>query len=698
MKCRSLYISMTDRSNWEELTSQAVFLIKELLHDHPTETEVTLLGESFGGCLALRCASVAPELFERMIVVNPATSFCDSYGGLLNLVASTNLLSIFPEPLYQVAQAVLLPFLVDRSNVGGVGMEAVRQMIHMSPPENRKIAELASSHGPSAQSRHSMLEGLESYGPAAAGSWRLGLLVTGNLSDERLSGIRVPTLLISSAKDRLLGSLQEGARLERVMQNAMRVVLPKSGHTALLEDDVKLVEILRQANFVPDDIQHVESQHYDTCGASAARSKSRERQRGPNGYMAGQQFQSNTVHRRPNRHASTQTQALPSERVIRISGRPSTRAMAVNDETAGSSMEDAMSRSMNGNKPLEGSGFARDGGGTADTSFTSSERNQMDVTHNAAPRAASRGADVLNHGRSKVLREALWSRPHPAFDRLTAMYSPLREVISPVVSGIENLPSGIETQRPLLLVGNHARIGLYDMPLLMIELYLRKIKVRGLAHPAHWKGPFGRVFESFGAVKASPLSAFKLLRAGEAVLLFPGGGREVNKKKGENYQLFWSEEPDFVRMAAKLDALIIPFASVGGDEAFDIRLDSEEVVQAPILGDVVRASMQRVAPDLDPKESVPPLTNLPGLGIPSPLPLPNFARLYFRFMPPIDPGKAEGILTDIIVTRRVYAEVKQQVHLGISELQHQQQMDTRRSLPARLMDQFVRSLPAFEIL
>ena len=46
---------------------------------------------------------------------------------------------------------------------------------------------------------------------------------------------RTPTLLISSAKDRLLGSLQEGARLERVMANAMRVVLPRSGHTALLE-------------------------------------------------------------------------------------------------------------------------------------------------------------------------------------------------------------------------------------------------------------------------------------------------------------------------------------------------------------------------------------------------------------------------------------------------------------------------------
>lgn len=54
---------------------------------------------------------------------------------------------------------------------------------------------------------------------------------------------------------------------------------------------------------------------------------------------------------------------------------------------------------------------------------------------------------------------------------------PRREVISPVVHGIENLPSASSTSRPLLFVGNHARIGLYDMPYLIIELYLRGIKV-----------------------------------------------------------------------------------------------------------------------------------------------------------------------------------------------------------------------------
>lgn len=68
-------------------------------------------------------------------------------------------------------------------------------------------------------------------------------------------------------------------------------------------------------------------------------------------------------------------------------------------------------------------------------------------------------------------------------------------------------------------------------------------QVRGLAHPSHWKGPLGGLFESFGAVKASPRSAYRLLKAGEAVLLFPGGGREVspaqqtNEKNSKIFQL-----------------------------------------------------------------------------------------------------------------------------------------------------------------
>ena len=79
-----------------------------------------------------------------------------------------------------------------------------------------------------------------------------------------------------------------------------------------------------------------------------------------------------------------------------------------------------------------------------------------------------------------------------------------------------------------VIAGNHTLIGLYDLPLLVHALYLRGYKVRGLAHPGHWKTPLGPLFQSLGAVKASPMAAYRLLQDAEAVLLFPGGGREVH--------------------------------------------------------------------------------------------------------------------------------------------------------------------------
>ena len=47
-------------------------------------------------------------------------------------------------------------------------------------------------------------------------------------------------------------------------------------------------------------------------------------------------------------------------------------------------------------------------------------------------------------------------------------------------------------------------------------------------------GPVGAVFERFGAVKAGPFTAARLLREREAVLLFPGGGREVRPNLYQN--------------------------------------------------------------------------------------------------------------------------------------------------------------------
>ena len=40
--------------------------------------------------------------------------------------------------------------------------------------------------------------------------------------------------------------------------------------------------------------------------------------------------------------------------------------------------------------------------------------------------------------------------------------------------------------------------------------------------------------------------------------------------KGEEYQLFWPDTPNLVRLAAKANATIVPFSGIGSDECLGI--------------------------------------------------------------------------------------------------------------------------------
>lgn len=93
---------MDDRSSWDSLISQIVPLVRQLAQSDGQQQKLTIVAESFGGCLAFRLALAVPELIANMVVVNSATCFNKSYSGIINLIAASNLLSLFPEQLYQV--------------------------------------------------------------------------------------------------------------------------------------------------------------------------------------------------------------------------------------------------------------------------------------------------------------------------------------------------------------------------------------------------------------------------------------------------------------------------------------------------------------------------------------------------------------------------------------------------------------------
>jgi hypothetical protein len=104
-----------------------------------------------------------------------------------------------------------------------------------------------------------------------------------------------------------------------------------------------------------------------------------------------------------------------------------------------------------------------------------------------------------------------------------AQFRPWHDALCPLTLGLHNVPPpGSLNGRPLLFVGNHTQFGMYDLPLLFMEMYSYGYQLTGLAHPNHWRTPLGPFFERFGAVKASPLAAYRSLRKGKNVLLFPG--------------------------------------------------------------------------------------------------------------------------------------------------------------------------------
>ena len=59
---------------------------------------------------------------------------------------------------------------------------------------------------------------------------------------------------------------------------------------------------------------------------------------------------------------------------------------------------------------------------------------------------------------------------------------------------------------------------------------------------------------------------------------------QAYKGRGEEYKLFWPKHPEFVRMAARFGATIVPFGGVGLDDGFEMLLSPQEIRAIPVLG------------------------------------------------------------------------------------------------------------------
>lgn len=249
------------------------------------------------------------------------------------------------------------------------------------------------------------------------------------------------------------------------------------------------------------------------------------------------------------------------------------------------------------------------------------------------------------------------------------LLAPWDLLTSPAYFGLEHVPR----DRPVLFAGNHTLGGVLDIPIMAMGLYRATgIYVRFLGDHAHFNVPVWRdVLARLGTVDGTPEICRALMRAGESILVFPGGSREVFKRRGEAYRLIWKQRVGFARLAIEHGYPIVPFAAVGAEECFDILVDGDEMRGTPL---------RHVVELLSPRADVtPPLVRGVGLTM-----LPRPQRFYFKFAPPIETADLGGRASDAGLCFAVREEVRRAVEAGIGELQRIRARDAHRFLVPRL--------------
>ena len=297
------------------------------------------------------------------------------------------------------------------------------------------------------------------------------------------------------------------------------------------------------------------------------------------------------------------------------------------------------------------------------------------------------------------------------------------------------IPKELGHDRPVVFVGNHQSLAL-DMGIFVEEvLKERATMLRGLAHPALFQQREGdggkkrngpsqssngtadampwvinslrnnpsdsnsgnslRTFlEEFGATPVGGKSFARLLANKEAILLYPGGVSEAYRKKNQEYQLFWpSERSEFVRMCAKYNAIIVPFAGVGVDDSLEMLLDSSELKELPFIGQWIESAAR----------STPQARQGVTEDFVSPLAVPKLPpnRLYFLFGQPIE--TSADMVQDREKTDAIYLDCKRAVETQIEYLLAKRATDPYSDFRKRmfyetsLLGGDARKAPSFEL-
>jgi 1-acyl-sn-glycerol-3-phosphate acyltransferase len=136
--------------------------------------------------------------------------------------------------------------------------------------------------------------------------------------------------------------------------------------------------------------------------------------------------------------------------------------------------------------------------------------------------------------------------------------------------GVNNVPS----TGPVLLVSNHSGTLPFDGAMTKLAIWREhpaQRDIRPLVENFVYYFPIISIFmPRIGGVRASQENAERLLRKGEAVIVYPEGVKGVGKYFHERYKLQRFGRGGFIRLAMRTGAPIVPVAVVGAEEIYPL--------------------------------------------------------------------------------------------------------------------------------
>src|SRR5688572_27885412 len=184
-------------------------LVSDVLHvlDQEGNEQATIVGESFGGTVALQFALKHPSRVEQLVLVNTFSY----YRPRIRLRLGMMLLPLAFHGLGKAAREFVY---------------RISLMSEMVPREDvLKLFECAFSQGYSATQA------------------RMHLIRCIDLRN-RLQEIQIPVTIVASGRDKVVPSVREARFMSERMNNARVVVLPKHGHTPMITPTFSLASII----------------------------------------------------------------------------------------------------------------------------------------------------------------------------------------------------------------------------------------------------------------------------------------------------------------------------------------------------------------------------------------------------------------------------------------------------------------------